>query len=339
LEIAQPAGTPPGFQPHPPIVALRESILSLIANITVSTDQGQNIVNDVNTQFINNLRLRLENNFNWTYCEGSDLDFAYDRFPLLPSNTTSATVLPPGVPNAGSPAGPITGYQTGPSFLAPQGIELGTIYNAPLTNDYNKTGTALYGSLAIVVTGTVVTGIGGLTISTIVSASATYVAVTFTDGRVGYLAIGVSGGGILTSIGDVTLAAVTGTVTGTVITRQVVGYTQNLDNPNISEQFTVPLTITLGTGGIAATAFTTIGGIAVGTVGSGTYSGVAYGANGMPNPFQNQGFDERVTIFQNTSAYQYLPAGTVTPGGQANVNGYHVYYHTAKIPLKYTHDL
>ena len=70
----------------PPNIALKQSVLDLIGNITIATDQGQTIVNEQNTNYINNLRFRLEHSADWDFSEAGEYSAACDHFPL--SQTT-----------------------------------------------------------------------------------------------------------------------------------------------------------------------------------------------------------------------------------------------------------
>ncbi len=71
-----------------PNIALKQSVLDLIGNITISTDQGQTIVNEQNCHLINGLRLRLEHNTQWDFSEGPEYGAVCDHFPnYVPSAT------------------------------------------------------------------------------------------------------------------------------------------------------------------------------------------------------------------------------------------------------------
>lgn len=293
---------------RPPAAAFRESVLSLITNLIISTDQGQTIVNDVNTQFINNLRLKIENNFDWVHCEGSELDFGYDQFTMLPSTTTTTNLQQ-------------TGYQVGPSFLAPTGQALGAINSAPITNDFNEFGNNQLGTFTVTVGTNAYTQFNGVNFI-----AAGQVSVTFPDGRIG--SIPYTSSTTLTSFGGIVLADYT--VAGT-YNLQATGTTSVLNNPAAGEIFTVPVVITTG-------AWVSIGGVTQ-TNTNGTYNVIAAnGQIGARNPNFNKGFLDRVTIFQNSSAYQYIAGGSVVPSGNTNTNGTHVYWTVAKIPLKLLHD-
>lgn len=64
-----------------PLIAFKQSVLDIIGNLTIATDQGQTIVNEMNTHFINNLRMRLEKNLQWVWEDGSEMAYAPDYFP------------------------------------------------------------------------------------------------------------------------------------------------------------------------------------------------------------------------------------------------------------------
>lgn len=142
-----------GYAPRPPMIAFRESVLSLFANITIATDQGQVLVNDINTMFINNLRLCVEHSFDWMTSEGSLLQFSYDRYQIQPNRYSPALNSPYSWNPNGSDL--ITyGYQ------APQGTLLDALNYSPITNDPNTTGQyMLASSSAVTVTAGVITGI------------------------------------------------------------------------------------------------------------------------------------------------------------------------------------
>lgn len=143
-----------GYQPRPPMIAFRESVLSLFANITIATDQGQVLVNDINTMFINNLRLCVEHNFDWMDCEGSLLQFSYDRYQIQPNRYSQAT--------AGGvyPWNPNNIEQISYAYQAPQGT-LGDALNfSPITNDLNTVGQyQLAASSPVTITAGVITAV------------------------------------------------------------------------------------------------------------------------------------------------------------------------------------
>lgn len=310
-----------GTTAQPAVVALRESVLNLISNIIVSTDQGQTIANDINTMFINNIRLVIENNFDWIHCQGSELDFGYDQFEMMPSTSTANNVGIPG-----------SNYQTSNSFKAPQGLEPGAVQNAPLTNDYNEFGNSQLGNFTFTLASNVLTQFNGVNLNATNGA----VTVHFPDGRVGVVPY-TAASSVLTSLGGITLANYATLPVG-LYQVQAIGSTNVLNNTTASELITIPVVIN-STGSVAS--FNTIGGqLVIGPTADGTYTAIANGQMGARNPNYNKGYKDRVTIFQNTSAYQYITPGTTNPySGAVNTNGTHVYWHTAKIPLALIHDL
>lgn len=329
IEILNTTATPAGFTPRPPVVAMRESVLSMFGSITIATDQGQTIVNDVNTMMINNTRLVIENNFDWVHCEGSELDFGYDQFVMMPSQTAATNV------------GLVSNVQQSPSFAAAQGIEPGNINSAPYTNDTNEFGNSLLGSFSMTVASNIIAAFNGVA-NAIAAPLTNQVAVTFPDGRVGYFQIvtAITTGALL-SFGGVTLAnyaGLTGSASpGTTYTTQAIGVAWNPNQPLVSETITTPVTVTVVTAGPPNTVtFASIGGINA-TINATSLVPVN-GQIGGRNPNFNKGFYDRVTIFQNSAYYQYVPAGTAMPSGNANPNGGHVYFYVVKAPLKLLHD-
>lgn len=323
IEILNTVASPAGFTPRPPIVAMRESTLSMFANIVIATDQGQTIVNDVNTMMINNNRLVIENNFDWVHCEGSELDFGYDQWIMTPSQTTTTN---PGI---------VSMAQQSPSFLAPQGIEVGNINNAPYTNDTNEFGNNLLGSFTLTSNGTAWTAINGILFS-VTPTTATYEAqVTFPDGRIGYIPYHLTAG-VLDTIGGVVPGNYVNLAPGT-YTTQAVGTAQNPNLPLVSEMITFPVTIVVTAAGPPNTAaFGSIGSFVVTTAATNVVA--VNGQIGGRNPNFNKGFYDRVTVLQNSSSYEYIPAGTAMPSGNANPNGGHVNHYVVKAPLKLLHD-
>lgn len=142
-----------GYSPRPPLIAFRESVLSLFANITIATDQGQVLVNDINTMFINNLRICVEHSFDWMTSEGSLLQFSYDRYQIQPNRYSPAV----GAQYGWNPTGSELihyGYQ------APQGTLLDALNFSPITNDLNTTGQYLLArSSDVTITAGVITNI------------------------------------------------------------------------------------------------------------------------------------------------------------------------------------
>lgn len=62
-----------------PLLAFRDSILSLICGLIVQTDNGQMIVNELGrVDMMNNLRLKIENSIDWMQTMGSLLHFSLD---------------------------------------------------------------------------------------------------------------------------------------------------------------------------------------------------------------------------------------------------------------------
>lgn len=326
VEIANTTATPAGMAPRPPYIAMRESVLSMFSTIILSTDQGQTIVNDVNTQMINNLRLKIENNFDWVHCEGSELDYGYDQYMMTPSQTVTNNV------------GLFTESQQSPSFAAAQGLEPGAINSAPLTNDPNEFGNNLLGSFSFTTSGTAITGINGVAF-TAGSGTGGQAIVTFPDGRLGSFPFTTSAGtpNLLTSFGGVLLTNYGNLAAGT-YTTQAIG---NASNPNqllVSEMITTPVVLTVSGSAPTSTAvFASIGGLPI-IATAGSYTVPVNGQIGGRNPNFNKGYLDRVTIFQNSSSYQYVSSGSTVPSGNTNTYGTHVYYYVCKVPLKMTHD-
>lgn len=352
---------------QPPYVALRQSVLSLFTNINISTDQGQTIVNDINTQFINNIRLEVEHDEGWMRSDGALLDYAYDRPNFIPSQNITADTFG------------YTGqsYQTTPSVKAFQGLGVGALPTptagppplggAPLTNDPN-----MYGNnhLAPMVAGMNVTVAAALTTTGVQptltfpagswignSASAPtegYFVFEFDDGRFAYVPWAAATGatasaGLLTLVlGTSTVVVIGGidftntiiqaqAVSGASITLQAVGSTSVLNQPNVGELVQVPMVFT-GAATAGHFVLTSLGGAALTTIVNGL-SPQAYGQLSGLNPNANLGFKDRVTIFQNSGEYRFTAAGTNTPvGGVTNPNGCHTYYYRAIVPLRLLHD-
>lgn len=316
IEVANQAATG-SSNIRPPLLALRQSVLSLFSQQMVTTDQGQTIVNDNNTQMINNLRLEIEHNLPWVWSEGSELDYAYDCFTMLPAQDITTN------------AGPTTGVQSGYSFRAPQGIELGAINASPLTNDPNEFGGDTLTTFPFTATSSGVTAIGDQP-SVLVGETR----IRFSDGRYAYFPVTytAAGTGTLTSIGGIALANYA-TLPNGFYSGQALGSTSVLANPIVGQLVTIPIIITVASG---VATFTNVGTIQV-AVGSFT-NAVAYSQMGGRNPNFNKGFLERITIFQNTSSYVYTPTGPSPNGNQTNSFGIHTFYYVATIPLKLLHD-
>lgn len=334
LEIVNPSATNAAQNNTPALVAMRHSVLSLIAQQTVTTDQGQTIVNDNYTQFINNLRLEIENDIGWIWSEGTDLDFALDSNFQLPAQTTAT-------------------YDDfhGPSFQAFQGVEPGANNAFPLVNDASEFGNNTLGRFTMTYTDAtpgssspVITAFNSVATTT---TSPGLFSVTFQDGRIAWFPytntttpFGV------TSIGGVTIGSgVTGgtvdppsaLLVGATYTLQAVGYTSVLNQPLDSEQVTIPLTFTVITAGTQAV-LTSVAGVVLGTTGT-AQTFTAYGQTSGRNPNFNKGFLDRVTILQNSSTYTFLPIGTAsTLSGNVNTFGIHQYRYVAILPLKCLHD-
>jgi hypothetical protein len=367
-----------GGRTLPPFVAMRESVLSLIGNQLVSTDQGQTIVNDINTQFINNIRLEVENNLDWVWSNGSDYDFAYDQFVANPSRYTTPTTT-----NVASGAAPVTvaqgsgvftsiasSYQTGPAYYAPLGIEPGNINNSPYTNDLQEFISASNGNILatpIAVVGAVpatFSSIGGLTAAaagtadgpsgpgkewllTLLDGSSAGVQVSNPGAALTLTSYSILGSQAATGnlfIGGVNLGFYT-TLAAGVYYAVALGSGIGLDSQPVGVPIQVPITITVvGTGGTATATIT-----AIGEWTSLNAFILAGGANSINlpvgstiperNPNFNKGFLDRVTIFQNSSAYNFYAPTTGPSGGQvAGANGMDVYWYVATLPLKLLHD-
>jgi len=343
---------------RPPTVALRQSVLNLITNINVATDQGQTIVNDINCQFINNIRLEVENDEGWMRSDGPMLDYSYDRWDLYPAKTTAPSVY-----------GYSAGNQTAPSYRAAQGLEPGALYAGgpppatetgfpPLTNDPNEKGNNTFGTFTIAFTGgagttganPIITSLNGVALVTADDLISAF-AVTFSDGRVAYVPYTSAAGGV-TTIGGIAVAAAAGGAgniilgvplgvpVGTPYTLQAVGYTQVLGTQLESEMVTIPLVfnvITAASGTVTGNAtLASIGGVSLVTTSTSSVA-MAYGQVAGINPNCNVGFLDRVTLFQNSAEYLYYAPGTAVQT-LTNTYGCHSYWYRAIIPLKLLHD-
>ena len=67
-------------------VALKQSVLSLIYGVVLNNIGGTNIVNDTQVQFINNIRLMLDNDVDWLTCKSSELFLGLDRVEWNPAS-------------------------------------------------------------------------------------------------------------------------------------------------------------------------------------------------------------------------------------------------------------
>ena len=83
------------------LLCFRDSILNLICGLIVQTDNGQAIINELGRlDFINNLRLKIENSIDWTQTMGSLLHFSMDTVPSsvyaggTVASTTSTQINP-----------------------------------------------------------------------------------------------------------------------------------------------------------------------------------------------------------------------------------------------------
>ena len=138
------------------MVAFRESVLSLFANITIATDQGQVLVNDINTMFINNLRLCVEHNFDWMDCEGALLQFSYDRYQIQPNRFSQVL----GFNNGAYPWNPNSSEYITYGYQAPQGTLMDALNFSPITNDPNTFGQYnLASSSTVTITAGVITAV------------------------------------------------------------------------------------------------------------------------------------------------------------------------------------
>lgn len=282
-------------------------------------------MNDINTHFINNIRLEVEHSIDWMNSEGSLLDFAYDKYLPIPSTDTTTN------------AGPLSGYQSSWGYKAPQGLAIGALNSSPVTNDFNEFGELQYGKFTVTTTtGGVITGFNGTAVTVDTGANGT-ISVTFPNGSIGYIpyTLTSAGTGPVTSIGGVPLTAGSfGIVAGT-FTMEATGTSYDFNDPSKGNIITVPIgvTVTVTTGAVA---INTIGGVAVGT--TGTYTIPVQDQPGNRNPNYNQGYKDRVTIFQNTSSYSYLASGNFPSGTAVAAGGGHLFYYVAVIPNKLIHD-
>lgn len=79
-------------------VVVKNSILSLIQGLVINTGTGTNIVNENNApQFINNIRLLVDNSVDWTNNEGALLQFNKDT--VAGSGNTSTSLNTPAIAN------------------------------------------------------------------------------------------------------------------------------------------------------------------------------------------------------------------------------------------------
>lgn len=308
-------------------------MLSLIAQQTVTTDQGQTIVNDNYTQMINNLRLEIENDIGWIWSEGTDLDFALDSNFQLPAQN-------------------ITAFDDfhGPSFKAFQGVEPGAQNAFPLVNDPSEFGNTTLGTFTFTNTASstttflAVTGLNGGT-----DLTAGLFAVTFQDGRIAYFPYTGAAGAAITTIGtnavvlnSIAVVPPVGLPVGGTWIEQAAGWTNVLNQPLASEVVTIPVqytVITATVGATAGTAFTSaLGGVNT-TVNNAAVTANAYGQMAGRNPNFNKGFLDRVTILQNASSYKPIAVNAVsTLSGATATFGGHQYFYVAILPLKTLHD-
>lgn len=349
IEVQNTSTTGP-LPNEPPLLAFKHSVLSLFAQMTVSTDQGQTIVNDQYTQMINMVRLEVENDYGWVWSESQELDFGLDQAEMLP---TSVAVTYSGI--------------KGPSYAAFQGLEPGALNGAPLTNDLNEFGNVMYGLLPLnVTTASSSAGTGTLPVITFpqvnwtgnsaTAPNAGFLIGTFPDGRAFSVPFSSGTTNFTASAGVLTwtpTAAAGASVIGgidlnTILTNaqavtaglsfvvQAIGYTTVLNQPLQSETVTVPLgfTTTVTAGHFALTSIGTAPVTAIANV-----NAAAQGQSGARNPNFNRGFLDRVTVFQNDASYTNVPVNTQSPASkQTLVNGGHVWSYVAKVPLKLLHD-
>lgn len=400
-----------GYSPRPPMICLRESVLSLFANITIATDQGQVIVNDINTMFINNIRLSVEHSLDWMNSEGSLLGFSYDRYQIAPNRY--ATPL-----NGTYPWNPTNISEITPGYRAAQGT-LGDANNfSPITNDPNSQGQYNLASSSLCTTfspdashsvinsiyrnqppaSPVTDTVNILTVGTTANFPVSnYIPLYCPNGNIAYLHVTyvtdathvvqfLEIGGINLQGGQTTGAVQPGSNTaGTAYsgygsglstmfangqtglvsleaTATVAAFPKNfplsapsgLNSATTSQTATdVPLAAYGGTCIVPLLCFVTgagavtpvqIGGFnlftgysntTLGTIVPSGTTGYISGSLlvGAESQQANQGFKERVTMFQNQSTYQYVN-NSFTNG--ANM---HQYSYVAQVPLKLIHDL
>ncbi len=78
------------------LLCCRDSVLNFIAGIIVQTDQGQTIVNEYGyMDFINNLRLKIENDINWMQNIGSLIHFSLDTVASSKYQSGTVTQIDP----------------------------------------------------------------------------------------------------------------------------------------------------------------------------------------------------------------------------------------------------
>lgn len=83
------------------LLAWRDSILNMFVGLIVSTDNGLNIVNETSRiDFINNLRLKIENSTDWEQSIGSMLQFALDTVPTFTTTLINDSGATPHYVNA-----------------------------------------------------------------------------------------------------------------------------------------------------------------------------------------------------------------------------------------------
>lgn len=351
---------------QPPNIGFKHSVLSLLQNVLVATDQGQALVNDIYTQFINMIRLEVENNIGWLWSEGSQLGMGYDTVNPLPSWTTTQY---PNINNA-------MGSQSGTAYEAMQGIMYKNCNGSPITNDLNEFGPVKKGVFTIstlawtiatdsfvpivggpafpaeAFTGFGITSINGTAVTQATVSGATAnnfygagsIPVYFPDGETALVpyttwAHAANTQTYVTSINGTPLFSLaTGGAVDTAASFPLNNYVGDPSSRVSIGQIPFQTTVLGSPTMQVLTTLTTLNINGAGAVAI-TNGAVFVGAQtGARNPCHNKGFLDRVTVFQAAANYQFLAAPTATTGGQTNTLGYHIFGYTAIIPLRLIHD-
>lgn len=155
-----------------PLLCFRDSVLNLICGLIVQTDNGQAIVNELGyLDFINNLRLKIENSIDWSQTMSSLLHFSMDTvatsyfnsgFPQFDGSRpwlTSNANVNPFLPDANAASGHYSTWPAGVTYeTAPTSSAIPNGYVPTPTLSYSTGTIALVGSTgAVTGTGTVFT--------------------------------------------------------------------------------------------------------------------------------------------------------------------------------------
>ena len=283
------------------LLCFRDSILNLICGLIVQTDNGQAIVNELGRlDFINNLRLKIENSIDWTETMGSLLHFSMDTVPTSAySNITLNNVIN--------------------SAASDSSVQVNARNNSvnPFLPDQNLATSGVYS--------------GHIAKNSIIENR-----ILTPDSGIAVVSGSVAGNSVaVASAANGVDATVSGT--GTAFTAAMVGSVIVLQN-NITAANTNNLAYII-TGYTSATVIAIRAltqGAAVPTYGAGTFytvfsaratTGTQIVPVAVPNPGFNKGVWDRVQIFQNSSVF--------VPGTNGRCGQYHL---VAKIPLRLLHD-